>query len=620
MTESLGIAVVKNEADVIEPFVRHNLGFMDALFIADNNSVDGTREILVQLQQEGLPIVLFDDPIVGHFQAEKVTAMYRQIVPEFKPRFVFLLDADEFIIAPSREVLDAQLRAVRPGTLAQYYWRTYIPAPTGPEGDVSDPLRSITHRRVREDRQPKSIIITKPDIDAKLIIGQGGHFVKLGGRSLPHVALQDAVLAHFPVRTIDQASSKALVGWITNIERNRLRPKWPKSTNGHHKKKLYERIVHGDGLTAEDLTVEALKYAQSYELTWPQDVIRDPVIPGYARLTAQPTTTCTTLQKVLLCVDNIFNPAPETPDFSAATGFLRNPNHSAKSWRDFVSPSSAVNTIQAAAAHKRRDQNLRVDLPPFRYLAEHDRPGSALQIGCGPGAYLKFFASHGTEHIRGVDSIDEKFGYLAAGEYIQADAAEPLELRETFDLVLCLDVIEHIPAVSEKVLVDNIVGHAKNSIVFSSARPGQSGSDPINSRPISHWLELFASNGWYPSLFDSLALRSLSTFPSFRGNLVVFTQDGRDAADARARLIELEKQKIKWRTQHPAVITHSFTKTASDLEKRKKGWPKLRAKAATIIGLDREIKFPELPTLTVPAKLRTRTAARRHRRSIPSSK
>ena len=102
MTESLGIAVVKNEADVIEPFVRHNLGFMDALFIADNNSVDGTREILVQLQQEGLPIVLFDDPIVGHFQAEKVTAMYRQIVPEFKPRFVFLLDADEFIIAPSR--------------------------------------------------------------------------------------------------------------------------------------------------------------------------------------------------------------------------------------------------------------------------------------------------------------------------------------------------------------------------------------------------------------------------------------------------------------------------------------------------------------------------------------
>ena len=69
--EALGIAMVKNEADVIEAFVRHNLGFMDALAIVDNDSIDGTREILVQLQQEGLPIILFDDPVVAHFHAEK---------------------------------------------------------------------------------------------------------------------------------------------------------------------------------------------------------------------------------------------------------------------------------------------------------------------------------------------------------------------------------------------------------------------------------------------------------------------------------------------------------------------------------------------------------------------
>ncbi len=127
MIEALGIAIVKNEADVIEPFVRHNLGFMDALFIADNSSVDGTREILVELQQEGLPVVPFDDPIVGHFQAEKMTAMYRRVVPQFKPRFVFLLDADEFIVTPSREALYVQLRAMRPGIQAQYCWRTYSP-------------------------------------------------------------------------------------------------------------------------------------------------------------------------------------------------------------------------------------------------------------------------------------------------------------------------------------------------------------------------------------------------------------------------------------------------------------------------------------------------------------
>ena len=150
MVEALGIAMVKNEADVIEAFVRHNLGFMDALAIVDNDSIDGTREILVQLQQEGLPIILFDDPVVAHFHAEIMTAVYRKVVPNFKPRFVFLLDADEFIVASSREALHAQLRALRPGTQARYCWRTYIPAPTGPDGDTSDPLRSITHRMVVE--------------------------------------------------------------------------------------------------------------------------------------------------------------------------------------------------------------------------------------------------------------------------------------------------------------------------------------------------------------------------------------------------------------------------------------------------------------------------------------
>ena len=43
MIESLGIAMVKNEADVIEAFrSTHNLSFMDALVIIDNDSVDDT--------------------------------------------------------------------------------------------------------------------------------------------------------------------------------------------------------------------------------------------------------------------------------------------------------------------------------------------------------------------------------------------------------------------------------------------------------------------------------------------------------------------------------------------------------------------------------------------------
>ncbi|WP_431236977.1 glycosyltransferase family 2 protein [Mycolicibacterium aichiense] len=567
MIEALGVAVVKNEADVIEAFIRHNLTFMDALFIADNDSVDGTREIIVQLIQQGLPIVLFDDPITGHFQAEKVTAMYRRIIPNFQPRFVFLLDADEFIVAPSREILYSQLHEMRPGTQAQYYWQTYIPEPTASGADISDPLRSITHRRVSDPPWAKSIIITDPKIDTRLHIQQGGHNVTLGRRSLQVVKLKDVVLGHFPVRSVDQATSKALVGWITNMERNRTRGK---SGFGFQKKLLYERIVSGPGLTSEYVTHEALKYAQpaDYVPRWPDDVISDPVTAGYAGLTAQPRAACTPLQKVARCVDKIMNPEAKIAQDAQATGFLQAATRNqgfrerlARSWR-----SGAT-------------RDLYVDIPPFRYLAERHQPGSVLDIGCGSGAYLKYFASRGSERIHGLDRPGETFRYLERGEFSEAGLAEPGEFSETFDLVICTEAIDGIPAHSQAAVIDNIVRHARHRIVFSAGRPGESNDPDAHLRPIAEWLELFKAAGWEPDLFESLAMRSLSTFPWFHGNLVVLAP-GPETAGARQRLIELETRKPKRRDHRAAVITHPFAEAEEQISKggiRKWAMAKIRS-------------------------------------------
>jgi SAM-dependent methyltransferase len=570
MIESLGIAMVKNEADIIEAFVRHNLRFMDVLVIADNDSVDGTREILVQLRQEGLPIVLFDDPIVAHFQAEKVTALYRRVVPEFKPSFVFLLDADEFVVAPSREALYLELRAMQPGVQAQYYWRTYIPAPTSRVPDISDPLRDITHRRANEEPWPKSIIVRDPALDTKLKVEQGSHSVICAGKPLPAVKLRDVVLAHFPVRSIDQATSKALVGWITNLERNRRRPN---PDLGFHKKLMYERIVHGPGITPEDLTREAFKYAQNphsefTKLKWPEGAVREPVIPGYEKLTVQPTVASTPLLKIVRCVDKILNPEANSSDSLGETEFLRGLQKT-KAWRNFAPPLIVSGKLQAAFMRSRGARADYLDLPPFRYLAERDCPMSVLDIGCGSGAYLKYFASQGAQRIRGIDGIDGSFGYLQPDEYTRFDLANRLELSETFDLVICMSTLPNGLFDSEEALVNNIARHASKRIVFSSVLLGHSVSGRASSRLISYWLDLFESVGWYPCLFDTLALRSLSTFPWFRSGLLALTQDRHDAIEARDRLMELEKQKIKWPMQRPAVITHTFAKTASKLPKER---------------------------------------------------
>ena len=52
------VSMVRNEADVIESFVRHNLGWADRLYVAVHESSDETLSILQALQGDGLPIVL----------------------------------------------------------------------------------------------------------------------------------------------------------------------------------------------------------------------------------------------------------------------------------------------------------------------------------------------------------------------------------------------------------------------------------------------------------------------------------------------------------------------------------------------------------------------------------
>jgi SAM-dependent methyltransferase len=554
MIEALGIAMVKNEADVIEAFVRHNLNFMDAMVIIDNDSVDDTREILVHLQRGGLPIIIFDDPVVGHFQAEIVTAVYRKVVPEFKPRFVFLLDADEFIVTPSREALYGQLRALRPGTQAQYAWRTYIPAPTDPEGDLSDPLRSITHRRAVEQPWYKPIIVTNPKIDMKVSIKQGNHGVSYARLPLRKVKLHNATIAHFPVRSVEQFTSKILVGWIANLERNRYRLDM---AHGIHWKVVYERIVRGPAFTNEDLTLEALRYAQlsKSDFEWPRDVIRDPVAPGYTSLTAHPVSTTTPLQKVIRSIDRIFNPEADLSSLDSDIRFLLDSDRKKK---------SRPRLRHTFTNDRSGDFESSIDLPPFRYLADRYCPDSVLEFGCESGVYLRYFASRGAGQVKGVGCAEGKPKYLEADEFLRADFRDPLDLRQTFDLVICTG-LANVPGKLDHTRVANITRHARKRIVLF----GQRNAYPVGRGALPHTLDLFASAGWNPCFFDSLALRSLSTVPWFRQGTVVLTRDSADATVTRERLIELDERSINRRKRWPALVTHSFTETEASLSARR---------------------------------------------------
>lgn len=283
---ALAISMVKNEADVIEACIRHNLHYVDLFVAIDNGSTDGTRQILEALRAEGLPLLIIDDPVFGYYQSEKTTEVYRRVVPVFQPDLVYLLDADEFIRAPNRQALESVLRKVPIGGQALLPWMTHIPDPQSTTQQMlEDPLGGAPWRRKREEPlYHKAVIRRDPKDDATLVVEQGNHAIRMGdGRTVPTVGIQGAHVTHLPVRTVDQVNVKAINGWQAYMVRNRT-CHFP--GQGTQWQLLYERVTRGGGIQRGDITTVALDYAQTPRTgrSLAEDAVRDPMTPLYGQL------------------------------------------------------------------------------------------------------------------------------------------------------------------------------------------------------------------------------------------------------------------------------------------------------------------------------------------------
>ena len=110
-----GLAMVRNEADVIELWARYNLRVLDHLHVIDHGSHDNTVEVIEQLQAEGLPITLHHWRDVAYTQAELMLKIGRSLAQQGGIDFFVPLDADE-LLGTDRAGLHAALQALRKRT------------------------------------------------------------------------------------------------------------------------------------------------------------------------------------------------------------------------------------------------------------------------------------------------------------------------------------------------------------------------------------------------------------------------------------------------------------------------------------------------------------------------
>ena len=272
-----GVAMARNEADVIEAFVRHNLSVLDGLAIVDHGSLDGTAEILAKLQAENLPLRVERDDRPEYFQSEQMTALARDTLAREQADFVFALDADEFLKCPSRPTLDRALADVPSGTHAVAHWLTYVPE----KFEAAAFGQSHLRWRLGAERRTLYKVIVGRGLVARAadVVVMGNHHVSdpAHAEPPPHARLRADVvaIAHCPVRSRAQLESKIVVGYLAHLASGPVR-----RDLAFHWRRLYEELRAGGVLTPSRLREIACNYGLQPSLWRPADAIdlvEDPV-------------------------------------------------------------------------------------------------------------------------------------------------------------------------------------------------------------------------------------------------------------------------------------------------------------------------------------------------------
>ena len=140
---------------------------------------------------------------------------------------------------------------------------------------------------------------------------------------------------------------------------------------------------------------------------------------------------------------------------------------------------------------------------------------SIVDIGCGNGAYTEYLK----RHLFTCDGFD---GSPLTPEPCEImDFSNPVNIGK-YDIVLCLEVGEHIPQQFERVFIKNICNTAKEWIILSWAVEGQGGTGHVNCRNNDYVVEQMWRQRFEISRDLTDILRNKASISWFKNTLMVF--------------------------------------------------------------------------------------------------
>lgn len=232
------VAMVRNEIDILDPWLNHLEALFDDILIFDHLSSDGTREALSARAATStkLQVRHFDNP--GYLQSELMSAALAEIATREDRGWVFFLDADEFILGHDGTSLRQLLIRHRALHSVRLRWiNAYDPT-------FSGRLSAETELRGWVSPAYPKIAVNLRGLPAGAGVVQGNHKLLIEGTE-HHYTPEVMHLLHVPIRTPLQLRRKLDTGIAANAAAD------PKGAFAKHWRYIAER--------SEDATLGTLR-------------------------------------------------------------------------------------------------------------------------------------------------------------------------------------------------------------------------------------------------------------------------------------------------------------------------------------------------------------------------
>lgn len=151
-------------------------------------------------------------------------------------------------------------------------------------------------------------------------------------------------------------------------------------------------------------------------------------------------------------------------------------------------------------------------------------PKEVVDLGCGIGLYCKFFQQMGCTRVFGMEGTPKVNQIGIFDDIYTLDLSrDPFTVKWKPDLVLCLEVGEHIPRNKESNFIHNVNEFVGKWLVLSWAEEGQySASGHVNCRNNDYVISEFTKKGLKFDKGLTKKLRDAAQLKYFKNTVMVF--------------------------------------------------------------------------------------------------